>query len=59
MHNVTLTFKLNEQVTPGIFAKRVAEACFQYGALRPDEAVQHPEISSLEFTYREGRGERS
>jgi hypothetical protein len=40
---VALEFRLDEQVTPGIFAERVAEACASYGALRPGEAVLAPE----------------
>lgn len=38
----TLTFDLDEEVTPDIFAARVAEACLSYGTLRPGEGVLLP-----------------
>ncbi len=41
MHPVTLTFLLAEEVTPDLFAHRVAEAC-ACAALRIGEAVQLP-----------------
>ncbi len=36
---VNLVFRLNEPVTPHLFARRIAEACGSHGALRPGEAV--------------------
>lgn len=36
---VMLQFDLDEDVTPGIFAARVATACAERGALRPGEKV--------------------
>lgn len=39
MPHVVLTFELAEEVTPSLFARRVAQACFDYGALRPGEHV--------------------
>lgn len=39
---ITLTFELAEDVTPDYFARRVAEACFAYGALRKNEGVILP-----------------
>lgn len=49
---VSLTFRLAEQVTPELFAQRVAEACFTRNALRPEEAVVVPDGSGRE--YRDG-----
>lgn len=49
MNNITLTFRLSGPVTPEFFAQRVAEACFSYGALHPDEAVISPDDSGREF----------
>lgn len=40
-HRVTLTFLLAEEVTPRLFAQKVAMACSQ-GALRPGEGVLVP-----------------
>lgn len=39
---VTLTFCLQESVTPEIFAGKIALACARGGALRPGEAVRLP-----------------
>ena len=56
---ITLTFALAEEVTPDIFAQRVAEACFNYGALRElDEGVHVPSSETVEgaeevFAYAE------
>lgn len=47
MMEVTLRFRLLEEVTPAIFAERVAQACGNYGALRPGEAV----ILETEMTW--------
>ena len=41
-HRVTLTFELDEEVTPSIFAGKVAQACSS-GALRPGESVESPD----------------
>lgn len=48
---VALTFRLDEPVTPEHLARRVAEACFTYGALRPGEAVVLPDGSGREFKH--------
>jgi hypothetical protein len=39
---VTLTFVLLEDVTPDIFATRVAATCGHGGGLRPGEGVRLP-----------------
>lgn len=38
-HEVTLTFVLDEEVTPGIFAEKIALACAYRGAIRVGERV--------------------
>lgn len=40
-HEVTLTFLLDEEVTPQLFAVKVARACGG-GTLRPGEAIMIP-----------------
>jgi hypothetical protein len=40
-HRVTLTFLLDEEVTPRLFAVKIARACGG-GTLRPGEAVMIP-----------------
>jgi hypothetical protein len=40
-HPVTLTFLLDEEVTPQLFAEKIARACGG-GALRPGEAIRVP-----------------
>lgn len=51
---VDLEFHLNEGVSPEFLAKRVAEACGAYFALRPGEAVvlRNPDSprNSISFT---------
>lgn len=42
MPDVTLTFRLDEDVTPDHLAARVAQACAKYYALRPGEGVLLP-----------------
>ncbi len=37
---VTLTFELDEVVTPHLFARKVADACARNGAIRPGEIVR-------------------
>ena len=39
-HAVTLIFELNEEVTPEIFVRKVADACSHQGAIRPGEIVR-------------------
>lgn len=46
---VSLTFRLDEQVTPTLLAQRVAEACFTRHALRHGEAVVVPDGSGMEI----------
>jgi hypothetical protein len=41
-HKVTLTFLLDEEVTPQLFAVKIARACGG-GTLRPGEAVMVPD----------------
>lgn len=41
-HKVMLTFLLDEEVTPQLFAQKIAMACGSGGALRPGEAVMVP-----------------
>jgi hypothetical protein len=41
-HKVTLTFLLDEEVTPQLFAVKIARACGG-GTLRPGEAVMIPD----------------
>lgn len=36
---VTLRFELDEEVTPEIFVRKVADACSRGGAIRPGERV--------------------
>jgi hypothetical protein len=45
-HPVKLTFLLDEEVTPQLFAQKIARACAR-GALRPGEAilVEHAKIA--------------
>jgi hypothetical protein len=38
-HEVTLTFLLDEEVTPGHLMRRILEAAGKYGALRPGEGA--------------------
>lgn len=38
---VTLTFLLDEEVTPAIFVQKIAMACAKHGALRVGEGVSH------------------
>jgi len=47
-HAVTLTFLLDEEVTPQLFAQKIARACAG-GALRPGEAVlvEHSKIACV------------
>lgn len=40
MTEVTLTFHLNEEVTPSIFARKVALACAYRNAIREGESVE-------------------
>lgn len=40
-HQVTLTFLLDEEVTPQLFAQKIARACGG-GALRPGEGILVP-----------------
>ena len=40
MHEVTLTFLTNEEVTPHLFAEKIAWACARGGALRIGERVE-------------------
>lgn len=49
---VTLTFVLEEDVTPDLFAQRVALACARGYALRPGEAIEMP--SDPARSYRVG-----
>lgn len=42
MPSYVLTFYTEEEVTPVYLARRVAEACASYYALRPGEAVEEP-----------------
>lgn len=42
MPSYVLTIHTDEPVTPVRLARRVAEACASYGALRPGEAVEEP-----------------
>lgn len=53
MHAVTLTFLLDEEVTPDLFAHRVAEACAMEAALRVGEAVQLPSDPSQAWVREE------
>lgn len=39
MREVALTFELNEDVTPEIFARKIAVACARSGAIREGERV--------------------
>lgn len=39
MHKVTLTFHLDEEVTPEIFVMRIAMACTKANAIRTGERV--------------------
>lgn len=39
MKEVTLTFKLEEEVTPELFLEKIAAACARGGALRKGESV--------------------
>lgn len=47
-HPVTLTFLLDEEVTPQLFAQKIARACAG-SALRPGEAilVEHAKIACV------------
>lgn len=45
---VVLNFDLNEDVTPSIFADKVAHACAKFGAMRIGESVYEP-LSSRKF----------
>ena len=47
---VVLIFNLEEDVTPDLFARRVAEACVRYSALREGEAVEVANDGHI-FTY--------
>jgi hypothetical protein len=40
-HAVSLTFLLDEEVTPALFAQKIARACKE-GALRPGEGIRVP-----------------
>jgi hypothetical protein len=48
MNEVTLTFHLGEEVTPDLFAEKIAYACARGGAIRPGEKVQ---CGWIMFTY--------
>lgn len=50
-HVVTLEFLLEEEVTPDLFARKIAEACGEYYAIRPGEAVR---AKGEEHEYRVG-----
>jgi len=58
-HKVTITFSLLEEVTPRIFAGRVAEACARYGTLRPGERVIYVETGGYEVTEVRSSGDDS
>jgi hypothetical protein len=47
-HRVTLTFLLDEEVTPKLFAVKIARACGG-GTLRPGEAVMVPDTDMACF----------
>lgn len=49
-HRITLTFVLNEEVTPDFLAQRVAQACGNYYALREGEGVELPSDPSIVLT---------
>lgn len=44
---VDLTFVLDEEVTPSLFAERIVQACGSYGALREGEGVRVPGMDGL------------
>lgn len=46
IHRVTLDFELDTCVSPEHLAMRVAQACAQYGALRPGERVSTRPVQS-------------
>lgn len=46
MPSYVLTIHTTEAVTPVHLARRVAEACVYYGALRPGEAVEEPQTNA-------------
>lgn len=50
---VTLTFHLDEEVTPDLFAEKVALACARGGAIREGEKVQ---CGWIIFTYENSLG---
>jgi hypothetical protein len=52
MNEVTLTFYLDEEVTPRIFAEKIAVACAKGGAIREGERVGSG-IYVYEFTGHE------
>jgi hypothetical protein len=56
MRRVTLTFVLNEAVTPDQFARRIALACAVGEALRPGEGVALPSNPTRGWIRTEPRG---
>ena len=55
-HELTLTFLLDDEVTPELFAQRVAMACGASYALRPGEGIRTESMldgSPLELFLRE------
>jgi len=57
-HEVTLTFLLDEDVTPGHLMRRILEAAGKYGALRPGEgATDGREVMLIRETTAEEKAE--
>lgn len=56
---IPLTFVLDEEVTPDLFAQRVAQACAQFYALRPGEGIQLPSDKGKTITVTEERVDMS
>lgn len=54
-NTITLTFVLEESVTPDFFARRVAEACANAYTIREREGVQLPSNPSTILTFTEVR----
>lgn len=56
---VALSFDLDEEVTPDLFASKVALACAKGGALRPGEAVVLGTGVRLVVSGNAGRGDET